>query len=119
LRYFRAKPVTLTFSPDLQITRKLRGLFGWKGRVTPEDFTIRWMGEVARFDGEEVWRYGTGKNLVQALVRETLKRWLERPLPSPRMRALIEELAQYGDFLEALKDEEFLHKVRLRALSNS
>jgi hypothetical protein len=116
--FLRGKPVTLVFSSDLHITLKLRGLFGWKGRVSLEDLTIRWMGEVARFDGEEVWRYGTNKNLLQALVRETLKRWLERPLSSPRMRVLIEELAQYEDFLEASKGEEFLRRVHLRALSN-
>jgi hypothetical protein len=116
--FLRAKPVTLTFSPDLHITLKLKGLFGWKGRVSLEDLTIRWMGEVARFDGEEAWRHGTSKNLVQALVRETLKRWLERPPSSPRMRALIEELAQGEDFLEALRSEDFLRRVHLRALSN-
>jgi hypothetical protein len=116
--FLRGKPVTLAFSPDLHITLKLRKLFGWKGRVSLEDLIIRWMGEVARFDGEEVWKYGTSKNLIQALVRETLKRWLERPLSSPRMRALIEELAQYEDFLEASKDEDFLRRVHLRTLSN-
>jgi hypothetical protein len=116
--FLRAKPVTLAFFPDLQITLKLRGLFGWKGRVSLQDLTVYWMGEVARFDGEEAWRYGTSKNLVQALVRETLKRWLERPLSSPRMRVLIEELAQYEDFLEISKGEDFLRRVHLRALSN-
>jgi len=116
--FLRAKPVTLTFSPDLHITLKLKGLFGWKGRVSLEDLTIRWMGEVARFDGEGAWKHGTSKNLIQTLVRETLKRWLERPLSSPRMRALIEELAQYEDFLEASRGEEFLRRVHLRALSN-
>jgi hypothetical protein len=119
--FLRGKPVTLAFSPELQITLKLRGLFGWKGRVSLEEFTIRWMGEAARFDGEEAWRYGTSKNLVQALVRETLRRWLGRPLPSLRMRALIEELAEYENFLVALEDEEFLEfsrRVHLRILSN-
>jgi len=115
--FLRAKPVALAFSPDLHITLKLRGLFGSKGRVTLEDLTIRWMGEAARFDGEEVWRYGSSKNLIQALVGETLKRWLERPPSSPRMQALIEELAQSEDFLEALKGEEFFRRVHLRALS--
>jgi hypothetical protein len=80
--FLRAKPVALAFFPDLHITLKLRGLFGWKGRVSLRDLTVYWMGEVARFDGEEAWRYGTSKNLVQALVRETLKRWLGRPLSS-------------------------------------
>jgi len=116
--FLRGKPVTVAFSPDLHITLKLKGLFGWKGRVALEDLTIRWMGEVARFDGEQVWKYGTSGNLIQALVRETLKRWLERPLSSPRMRALIEELAQGEDLLQVLKSEEFLRRVHLRALSN-
>ncbi len=116
--FLRGKPVTLAFPPDLHITLKLRGLFGWKGRVSLEDLTIRWMGEVARFDGEEVWRYGTDKNLLQALVRETLKRWPKRSLPSLRMRALVEELAQGEDFLEALRSEDFLRRVHLRALSD-
>jgi hypothetical protein len=114
--FLRGKPVTLALSPDLRITLKLKGLFGWKGRVTLEEFTVRWMDEEARFDGEGVWKYGTSKNLIQALVRETLKRWLERPISSPRMRALIEELAQ--EDLEAPKGEDFFRRVHLRALSN-
>jgi hypothetical protein len=66
----------------------------------------------------EVWKYGSSKNLIQALVWETLKRWLERPFASPRMRALIEELAQEEDFLGVPKNPEFFRRVHLRTLSN-
>jgi len=97
----------------------------------------------ARFDGAEEWirlgfglRFGeesidferamrwgelTRGSLVrlvrEALRRETGRPWARVPPASRRMQALVEELAEAEDPLEAPKDPEFLRRARLRALS--
>jgi len=97
-------------------------------RVDPPTLTavlvemrIRWEGEVARRSGALAHATPTEKDFLGVLVREGLKGWLEDPfsLPeSPRMRALIGELAKAEDPLEAPKDPGFLRRARLRALAN-
>jgi len=84
---------------------------------------VRWEGETARY--AENWYPGpelASRNLPEILVRKMLKWWLGRPLEvprSPRMRALLEELAESDDPLEAPKDPGFFGRVRLRAVAQA
>jgi hypothetical protein len=50
-------------------------------------------------------------------MRGSLRKEPEKASPSPKMRALIEELAESEDPLEAPKDEAFFRKVELRLLA--
>ncbi len=85
------------------------------------EMTVRWEGEKTRY--AENWYPGpklASRNLPESLVRKMLKWWLSRPLEVPRsakMRALLQELAEAEDPLEAPKDPEFFRRARLRAVA--
>jgi hypothetical protein len=81
---------------------------------------LRWGRETAQYPWAYPYVEATDEGAPGLLVRRTLEEWLKRPteLPeSPRMRALIRELARSEDPLEAPKDSEFFRKVRLRAVA--
>jgi hypothetical protein len=60
------------------------------------------------------------EGLPGTLIQMGLREWLGKPMRpkySPRMEALLRELGESEDPLEAPKSEEFLRKVHLQALA--
>jgi hypothetical protein len=94
----------------------------WKHRITLLGMELRWDEEVVRVGAApgEDWN-ALDRNPVASLVRRGLYWGLERPRTplSPKMEALVRELRESEDPLEALKTEAFFRRVRLRALSRS
>jgi hypothetical protein len=85
------------------------------------EFSVRWGEESVDFERAMRWEQIARGSLVR-LVREALGReagrpWVRVPPTSRGMQALVEELAEAEDPLEAPKDPEFFRRVRLRALS--
>jgi len=87
-------------------------------RMTLLELKLSWEGKTAHyFKGTRIWKSAADKTLLKSLLRETLKVWLKKPPRSPKMRALIAELSEAEDPLEAPKDPEFFRRVYLQALS--
>jgi hypothetical protein len=82
---------------------------------------IQWGEEVLHYDGPVVLHKDlTERGFLGKLVRKGLRVWLGAPsrvLASAKMWALLQELSEREDPLEALEEPGFLRKVRLRALS--
>jgi hypothetical protein len=110
--------VALSYPRGLEVS--LKGFLRSEQYVHLEEFALR-------FEGEEVCYKGTGpfwgsaagdlRYRLACLMRGSLRKELEKASPSPKMRALIEELARSEDPLEAPKDEAFFRKVELRLLA--
>jgi hypothetical protein len=111
------KHVTLSYPRGLEIA--LKGKFELKDRMALQDFALRFEGEEARYDGGLFWGPASGdlRYRLASLMRGTLKFFLERASRSPKMRALVEELARSEDPLEAPKDEAFFRRLELRFLT--
>jgi hypothetical protein len=136
--FFQEKWVKLPLPQGLEVSLKAgkeplshraveRALFGavrlpqkekprWE-RMTLLELKLSWEGETAHYSKGNIWKSAADKTLLESLLRETLKAWLKKPPRSPKMRALIAELAEAEDPLEAPKDPEFFRRVYLRALS--
>jgi hypothetical protein len=87
------------------------------------EFGLRWGEESVDFERAMRWEQVARGSLVR-LVREALGReagrpWVRVPPTSRGMQALVEELAEAEDPLEAPKDPGFFRRVRLRAISAS
>jgi hypothetical protein len=108
----------LVFSYPQGLEIALRGSL-YKRKVEPLEMEVRWEGEVARhresYPGVEL----TYRGFPEALVRKTAKKWLDREkvLGSAKIRALLQELAEAEDPLEAPKDPGFFRRAQLRALA--
>jgi hypothetical protein len=109
--------VVFSYPQGLKIS--LRGSFHGR-RVDKSEMEVQWEGEAAR---HAEWYPGvqlTDRGFPQALVRKTVKEWLgsRSGVPgSPKIRALLQELSEREDPLEAPKEPGFFERVRLRALS--
>jgi len=89
-------------------------------RLEIEEGVLEWGGERTRFTSG--WERPSlyGRNAFRRLLREALRTALRaEPAPSPRMRALVEELTAGEDPLEALKARDLPQRVHLRLLSES
>ncbi len=78
--------------------------------------------EFVGFERAARWGQAVSRGFLARLVREALRReagrpWARVPSPSPMAQALVEELAETEDPLEAPKDPGLLRRARLRALS--
>jgi hypothetical protein len=85
------------------------------------EMRVRWEGETAQSGGALAYATPTERDLLGVLVRKGLERWLRDPFlvpESPKMRALLEELAESEDPITAPKDPGFFRRARLRALAN-
>jgi hypothetical protein len=86
-----------------------------------EEMEVRWRGEAARFRKELGGSWNAlDERPLASLVKRAL-RWGQRTaghLLSPNMNALIEELAESEDPLQALEAEDFFRRVHMRALSS-
>jgi hypothetical protein len=109
--------VVLAYANGVEVV--LRGTFSNR-LLSLKEASIRWGDEAARLE-EADWAFANAldKNPLRFLLRTSLEWNLKKASPalSPRMRALIAELAASENPLEALKDEELLRRVALRALS--
>jgi hypothetical protein len=111
--------VTLSYPHGVTITLQASL---WKHSAGLSGMKLGWDGEVVRVGytlGSD-WN-ALDRNPVASLVRRGLYWGLERPRAplSPKMEALVQELRESEDPLEALKTEAFFRRVRLRALSRS
>jgi hypothetical protein len=93
--------------------------FSWSS-VRVGRLRLRWGEEAAHYPWAYPYVEGTEEGAPGLLVRKTLEEWLKRPseLPeSPRMRALVEELARSENPLVVPKSPGFFERTRLRALA--
>ena len=110
--------LVFSYPQDLEIALRA-SLQGYNVREL--EMAVQWEGETTRY--AEKWYRGPGltsRNLPAILVRKMLERWVRDPssIPeSPRMRAVLQELAEAEDPLEAPKDPEFFRRARLRAVA--
>jgi hypothetical protein len=121
--FFTLEKVRLPFPGGVELA--LRGGGFDRGLVHLAELKVRWEGEEVRFVGERngakwVGARANARDPIGELVRKQVGRDLEvlDPPPSPRMRALLEVLAEKRRPLEALKREDFLREVLLVALSH-
>jgi hypothetical protein len=119
--FFLGQRVSLSYLRGLEIA--LRGEIVFEDNAVLREFALRFEGEEARHDGT---REGKGfsnsaaadlRRWLASLMRGALKAELEEASRSPKMRALVEELARSEDPLEAPKDEAFFRRVELRLLA--
>jgi len=115
--FAQGKDLVFSYPEGLEITLRV-SLFMRKAE-RPE-MEVRWEGEMARHGERHLGVKLTHRHpLLQVLVRTTVKEWLnEWKAPgSAKIRALLQELAESEDPLEAPKDPEFFRRARLRALA--
>jgi hypothetical protein len=119
--FFLGKRVSLSYPRGLEIA--LRGEIVFEDNAVLREFALRFEGEEARHDGT---REGKGfsnsaagdlRRWLASLMRGALKAELEEAPLSPKMRALVEELAQSEAPLEAPMDEAFFRRLELRLLA--
>jgi hypothetical protein len=110
------RPVVLPYPHGVKIA--FWGSFS-DANITLSKIEVRWRGEVARL-GITPGGYWNAldRNPIPSLVRQGL-RWGRKAHPplSPRMSALIHELGEAEDPLEAPKEDEFFRRVHMRALA--
>jgi len=110
--------VVLSYPRGLEVA--LKGFLRSERWVYLEEFALRFEGEEARYKGKELFWGSALDDLryrLASLARGALKSELEKASQSPKMRALVEELARSEDPLEAPKDEAFFRRVGLRLLA--
>ena len=99
----------------------LRGTFS-KRLLSLKEASIRWGDEVAELEEAEFAVVNALDKNAAAFLLRTLLGWnAEKVFPrrSPRMKALIAELAASENPLEALKDPELFRRAHLRGLAGS
>jgi hypothetical protein len=99
----------------------LRGAFS-KRLLSLKEASVRWGEEVVQLEEVDFAIVNAlDKNSLSFLLRTLLGWNVEKVFPkrSPRMEALIAELAQSEDPLEALKDRDLPRRVALRVLPRS
>jgi hypothetical protein len=109
--------VVFSYPHGVQIA--LKGGF-WERWLQLRELVVRWGEEAVRFEDVPALRADPpDRNPVGDMVREALRRELSDPKTerSPRMRALLEELSESENPLDAPKSEEFFRRVHLRALA--
>ncbi len=110
------KPVVLPYPHEVEIA--LWGSFS-DANIALSKTEVRWKGEVARFGIAPggCWN-ALDRDPIPSLVRQAVRSGRKGHLSlSPRMSALIDELGEAEDPLEALKADEFFRRVHMRALS--
>jgi len=113
------KTVLLPYPEGMRFTFRAR--FSGAEEWVRLEFGLRLGEESVDFERAVRWGQIARGSLVR-LVREALRReagrpWVRVPPASRRMQALVEELAEAEDPLEAPKDPGFFRRARLRALS--
>jgi len=101
-----------------------------EGETAPEnrlvvgirDVKVRWGEEVAFHADPSAQAKGTNGDLPETLLLRALHFWLSKQYAlvgwTPRMRALVAELASSGNPIEAPNDPDFFRRVHLRTLAS-
>jgi hypothetical protein len=115
--FIARRRVVFSYPHGVQIA--LKGGF-WERWLQLRKLVVRWGEETVRFEDVPALRVDPpDRDPVGDMIREALRRELSEPKTerSPRMRALLEELSESENPLEAPKSEEFFRKVHMRALA--
>ncbi len=110
------KPVVLPYPHGVEIA--LWGSFSG-ANITLSRMEVHWKGEVAHLGitSGGCWN-ALDRDPISSLVRQAVRWGRKGHLSlSPRMSALIDELGEAEDPLEAPKTDEFFRRVHMRALS--
>jgi hypothetical protein len=116
--FFLGEEAVLSYPEGLEIGLKVEPV---GSTAVLAEMRVRWEGEAARRSGVLVYAVPTERNFLGVLVRKGAEGWLKDPLlapGAPKTRALLQELAEAEDPLEAPKDPGFFRRARLRALAN-
>jgi hypothetical protein len=111
------KELSFSYPEELEIAFKAE--FSWNS-ARAGGLRVRWGKETVRCPWSYPYVDAAEEGAPGLLVRRTLEEWLKRPegLPeSPRMRALVKELAESEDPLKAPKEPGFFERARLRAVA--
>jgi hypothetical protein len=115
-------PEDLKISFDVEV--RVEGEGSLKTRLTVEikELKVRWGGEAVFCADPSLRAKGTNGDLPQTLLLRALYLRLGRRYApvgwTPRMQALVGELASSDNPIEAPKDPEFFRRVHLRALAS-
>ena len=115
--FIARRRVALSYPHGVQIA--LKGGF-WEGQLQLRSLVVRWGEETLRLKEAPALRADPlDRDPVGDMIREALRRELTEPKAerSPRMRALLEELSESENPLEAPKSKEFFREVHMRALA--
>jgi len=120
--FFLGGRASLSYPRGLEVA--LKGEIVFEDKAVLREFALRFEGEEARYDGtgeekRSFWNSAAGdlRRWLASLMRGELKAELEKAPLSPKMRALVEELARSEDPLEAPKNEAFFRRAELRLLA--
>jgi len=115
-------PEDLKISFDVEVRVEGEGSLETRLAVEIKELKVCWGGEAVFCADPSLRAKGTNGDLPQTLLLRALYLWLEKRYAlvgwTPRMRALVEELASSGNPLEAPNDPEFFRRVHLRALAS-
>jgi hypothetical protein len=117
--FLLGRRVTLVHENGVEVS--LRGAFSDSG-LRLREASVRWKDEVIRLETVDWKEEDLLDETLPASLLSLFLHWeLKKGSPnySPKMRALIAELATAENPLEALKDKELHRRVTLRALSRS
>jgi hypothetical protein len=115
--FIARRRVVLSYPHEVRIALKGGFCERW---LQLRKLVVRWGKEAVRFEDVPVLRADPpDRDPVGDMIREALSRELteSKAERSPQMRALLEELSESEDPLEAPKSEEFFRRVHLRALA--
>jgi hypothetical protein len=108
--------VTLSYSWGVEISLRATPLVDL---VLLKEMEVRWGEENARYERGAIADV-VDEELPRVLVRKALEEWLRSPLGatySPKMSALLKELSESENPLDAPKEPDFFRRVHLRALA--
>jgi hypothetical protein len=108
--------VVLSYPQGLEIALRTTPLVDL---VLLKQIEVRWEQEIARYE-KGVIAEAVDKGLPGVLVRKALEEWLASPLGvaySSKMLALLKDLSESENPLEAPKEPDFFRRVHLRALA--
>jgi len=115
-------PEDLKISFDVEVRVKGEGSLETRLAVEIKELKVRWGGETVFCADPSLRAKGTNGDLPQTLLLRALYLRLGRRYApvgwTPRMRALVEELASSGNPLQAPNDPDFFRRVYLRTLAD-
>jgi len=114
--FLAGQAVKLTFPGGIRLTLK-GSLFG--GMLSLQEGVLEWGDEAVRFGGGEEFCEALDERPISQLVRMGLWSeldWALRSYPA-KVHALIEELREEEDPIEALRSEDFPRRVHMKVLA--
>jgi hypothetical protein len=115
-------PEDLKISFDVEVRVKGEGSLETRLAVEIKELKVRWGGETVFCADPSLRAKGTNGDLPQTLLLRAFYLRLEKRYAlvgwTPRMQALVEELASSGNPLQAPNDPDFFRRVHLRTLAS-